>query len=69
MAQQFLNFIGGRWQPARSGAGFENRNPADHREVIGVWPRSGPDDVEQAVQSARRGFELWRRMPPPLRAL
>jgi aldehyde dehydrogenase (NAD+) len=67
MAQSFHNFIAGRWQPAASGAYFENRNPADTRDLIGLWPRSGPDDVEAAVQSARRGFEVWRRTPPPLR--
>jgi alpha-ketoglutaric semialdehyde dehydrogenase len=62
-----LNFIGGEWVEPRSGAWFENRNPARRSEVIGLFPRSGEDDVEAAVEAARRGFEEWRRVPAPER--
>jgi len=32
------NFINGEWVEARSGRSFENRNPADHSELIGIFP-------------------------------
>ena len=63
----FKNFVSGEWVEASSGATFENRNPADWDDVIGTFPRSGADDVERAVQSAKRGFALWSRTPAPLR--
>ena len=61
----FQNFIGGRWVDGCTGATFENINPADTRDVIGTFPLSGPDDVNRAVASARKGFEIWRRTPAP----
>jgi alpha-ketoglutaric semialdehyde dehydrogenase len=67
MAECFRNYIGGAWTPATGGDTFENRNPADTSDLIGLFPRSGAADVERAVASAQRGFAVWRRTPPPLR--
>ena len=67
MTTTFKNFIGGKWVEPLGGQYFENRNPADTSDLIGLFPSSGPEDVEQAVQSAQRGFEQWRRVPAPLR--
>ena len=61
------NYIGGRWVPARSGATTEVRNPATG-EVLGVVPRSGPEDVADAVEAAARAYPAWRRTPAPRRA-
>ncbi|HEY6059420.1 MAG TPA: aldehyde dehydrogenase family protein [Gemmatimonadales bacterium] len=67
MPENFKNFIGGEWVAPSTGAYFENRNPADRADVIGCFPRSGPDDVQRAVESARRGFARWSKTPAPLR--
>jgi alpha-ketoglutaric semialdehyde dehydrogenase len=67
MAKKFQNFIAGEWIDAASGGTFENRNPADTTDLIGTFPRSAAEDLQRAVDSARRGFELWRRTPAPLR--
>jgi acyl-CoA reductase-like NAD-dependent aldehyde dehydrogenase len=61
------NYIAGAWLPARSGRTFENRNPADTRELIGTFADSGPEDVEQAVAAARTAFPGWRALPAPKR--
>jgi len=63
----FQNFIAGHWCDADRGARFDDRNPADHTDLIGQFPASGPSDVERAVASAKRGFERWRRVPAPER--
>jgi len=63
----FHNFIAGRWVRADSGETFDNRNPADYRDLIGTFPRSGASDVDRAVASAKRGFETWRQTPAPAR--
>jgi acyl-CoA reductase-like NAD-dependent aldehyde dehydrogenase len=67
MAELFGNYVGGRWTASESGEHFENRNPADQDDVIGLWPRSGPTDLEHAVESAARGFAFWRATPAPAR--
>jgi alpha-ketoglutaric semialdehyde dehydrogenase len=63
----FKNFIGGDWVPPIGGEYFENQNPADIRDSIGRFPLSGSADVEKAVESAKRGFEVWRATPAPAR--
>ena len=62
----FQNFIGGEWVDAASGETFESTSPADG-ETIGVFPRSGPEDVERAVAAAKAAFEEWRLVPAPKR--
>ncbi|MEO7084160.1 MAG: aldehyde dehydrogenase family protein [Gemmatimonadaceae bacterium] len=63
----FKNFIGGQWVAPSSGEHYENKNPADRNDVIGQFPLSGAADVEKAVESAWRGFEIWRATPAPAR--
>jgi alpha-ketoglutaric semialdehyde dehydrogenase len=65
--KKFKNFIAGEWVEPVGGDYFESHNPAKTDEVIGAWPRSHSEDLERAVASAKRGFELWRKTPPPLR--
>src|SRR2546421_227018 len=36
----YLNLIDAEWVPSRSGQTFENLNPADTRDVVGVFQRS-----------------------------
>ena len=67
MPETFKNFIGGQWVAPATGAYFENRNPADRDDIIGCFPRSGPDDVARAVASAQRGFAHWSKTPAPVR--
>jgi aldehyde dehydrogenase (NAD+) len=68
MAETFQNLIDGNWVPARSGKTFENRNPADHDDLVGVFPESDEGDVNAAVAAARRAYEEWRLVPAPRRA-
>jgi alpha-ketoglutaric semialdehyde dehydrogenase len=62
----FQNFIGGGWVDAASGETFESTSPADG-EPIGVFPKSGPEDVDRAVAAAKEAFEDWRLVPAPKR--
>ena len=67
MAKKFQNFINGKWADAKSGQTFENRNPANWDEVLGVFPKSDKVDVDEAVKAARVAFEKWRLVPAPKR--
>jgi len=64
----YKNFIDGEWVDASTGETFENRNPADTRDVIGIFQRSGKADVDAAVAAAERAFAKWRLVPAPRRA-
>src|ERR687895_1546272 len=65
--KSFKNFIAGQWVEPSTKQYFENRNPADTTDVIGHFPLSALADVDRAVASAKRGFEQWRKTPPPAR--
>ena len=66
MAQEYQNYIGGRWVAAKSGERFERENPATG-EITGSYPRSRGEDVREAVCAAEQAEAKWRRMPAPRR--
>src|SRR3989338_3620922 len=67
MPDLFKNYIDGQWVEAKSGRTFENSNPADRRDLIGLFPASGAEDVEAAVSAAKKAFAKWRLVPAPKR--
>ncbi|MCX7791019.1 MAG: aldehyde dehydrogenase family protein, partial [Chloroflexaceae bacterium] len=66
-ARIFKNFIGGEFVASRSGKTYERRNPADQREVVGIFQDSNADDVNDAVAAAKAAYPAWRRVPAPRR--
>jgi len=62
------NFVDGRWEPSVSGDVFENRNPANTKDLVGVFQKSSAADVARAVDAARLAYERWRLVPAPRRA-
>jgi len=64
----FKNFIDGEWVDASTGETFENRNPADTRDLVGIFQKSAKPDVDTAVVAAKRAFAKWRLVPAPRRA-
>jgi aldehyde dehydrogenase (NAD+) len=60
------NYIGGERVNAASGETFESVSPADGKS-IGVFPKSGAEDVDRAVAAAKAAFEDWRLVPAPKR--
>jgi aldehyde dehydrogenase (NAD+) len=50
------------------GATLENRNPADTRDVVGLFPASTAEDVDAAVNAAVEAFPKWKATPAPKRA-
>src|SRR5688572_30203944 len=62
------NYIDGQWRPSASGKTFENRNPANTDDLIGIFQNSNRKDVEDALDAAKRAYETWRLVPAPIRA-
>ena len=67
-ATTYYNLIDGDWLPSVSGELFENRNPADRDDLIGLFQKSTAADAERAIDAARRAYEHWRLVPAPKRA-
>ena len=64
----FKNYINGEWVESVSARAFENRNPANTEELVGMFPASTSEDVDAAVAAAREAYESWRLFPAPKRA-
>ena len=64
----YKNFIDGEWVESSSTRAFENRNPANQDELVGMFPSSTEEDVNNAVDAAREAFKTWRLVPAPKRA-
>ena len=56
-------FIDGGWCDAASGETFDVHYPGTG-EVLTRCAEAGEEDVDRAVGSARRGFEVWSSMSP-----
>ena len=52
--------IDGEWRDARSGKTLEIINPATE-EVIGTVAHAEKADLDEALEAAQRGFEVWRK--------
>src|SRR4029453_9291573 len=57
------NLVGGEWVDAASGETMEVLNPSTG-EVIAEVPRSGAEDVERAVDAARKAYAEWADKTP-----
>ena len=64
----YKNYIDGEWVESTTGESFENRNPADVRDVVGIFQKSAKADVDAAVAAARQAYTRWRLVPAPRRA-
>ena len=60
---KYKNLVGGEWVDAASGETMEVLNPATG-EVIAEVPRSSTEDVERAVDAARKAFVEWGDKTP-----
>lgn len=54
-------YVDGSWADAEDGASFEVLNPATE-EVVGHVPQATSADIEQALDSAQRGYQHWRNV-------
>src|SRR5215467_11133801 len=64
----YKNFINGEWVESRAGKAYENRNPANTDELVGMFVSSTQEDVDAAVAAAKEAYQSWRLVPAPKRA-
>lgn len=58
-----LNYINNRWTKSRSGALFDDENPAHKGTVLGRFQASNAEDILAAVSAASDGFQDWKQVP------
>src|SRR5439155_1744991 len=63
--RMFRNFINGEWVESRSGKAYENRNPANTDELIGMFVSSTDEDVDEVVDAAIEAYQRWRLVHAP----
>ena len=59
-APTFKNYINGEW--AEAGKTFENRNPANTEEVVGLFSKGTAQDVADAAAAAGAGAACKQSM-------
>jgi acyl-CoA reductase-like NAD-dependent aldehyde dehydrogenase len=66
-AKVYKNYINGEWVDSVTSRRFENRNPADTRELLGYFQDSNDADVKRAIDAAKEAYKRWRLVPAPKR--
>ncbi|MCS7025484.1 MAG: aldehyde dehydrogenase family protein [Bryobacteraceae bacterium] len=65
MANTYPNYINGEWRTPL--ATFENRNPANTDEVVGLFAKGSFADMREACEAAQNALPAWSAMPAPAR--
>ena len=63
MYSKFGQFIDGKWQPSSNNETYDVINPATE-EIIGKASKATPADVDKALKSAQKGFNVWKKFSP-----
>src|ERR1700730_1592783 len=64
-APKFANYINGEW--IESSQTFEDRNPANTEEVVGIFSKGPSKDVEAAAEAAGAALPAWSSLAAPAR--
>jgi len=63
MYEKFGQFIDGKWEASSDNQTYDVINPATE-ELIGKASKATPKDVDNALNSAKRGLEVWKNTAP-----
>ena len=63
MYNKFGQFIDGKWQPSSNNETYDVINPATE-EIIGKASKASAADVDKALKSAQKGFNVWKKFSP-----
>jgi aldehyde dehydrogenase (NAD+) len=63
----YKNLINDEWVESVTGQAFENVNPANRNELVGMFPKSNREDIDAAVAAAKEAYKSWRLTPAPKR--
>lgn len=58
----YLNYINGEWHSSDTGKTSESFNPSNKDEVLGSFQLSSSNDLDNAVEAAKAGQKVWRKL-------
>ena len=64
--KEYANIIAGK--NVRTDAKTISYNPANPKEVVGVFQKAGRDQAEKAMKAAVKAFQTWKTVSPKERA-
>ncbi len=63
MYNKFGQFINGKWIKSSGGETYDVLNPATE-EILGKASKANNKDIDLALKSAQKGFEIWKNTSP-----
>ena len=60
MYNKFGQFINGKWIKSSGGETYDVLNPATE-EILGKASKANNKDIDLALKSAQKGFEIWKK--------
>tara|TARA_B100000941_G_scaffold215975_1_gene158982 strand:- start:4914 stop:6353 length:1440 start_codon:yes stop_codon:yes gene_type:complete len=63
MYDKFGQFINGNWVKSSGGETYDVINPANE-EIIGKASKANKKDIDLVLQSAQKGYEIWKNTSP-----
>jgi len=66
LGKEYSNVIGGK--DSKTAKKTISINPANPKEVVGIFQKGGKAEAEQAIQSASKAFETWKYVSAKERA-
>lgn len=66
--ETYKNYISGKFEESSSNQTFESINPANTKDVVGVFQASKEEDVKKAIEAASNAFPKWTNTAPSKRA-
>ena len=60
--QKYRNLVNGEWVSPQSESVYPSVNPANYTEIVGYVPLSEVEDLEDAIQSAKKASATWRKV-------
>ncbi|MDM5312724.1 alpha-ketoglutaric semialdehyde dehydrogenase GucD [Peribacillus frigoritolerans] len=58
----YLNYINGEWVASISNEVEKSLNPADKQAIVGYVQKSTKDDLDLAVEAAKKAKDKWRKL-------
>jgi len=59
------HLIGG--EEVFEGPEFEDKNPSDYEDLVGIFPEGNKETLKKAIAAARAAFPEWSNTPAPVR--
>ena len=58
----YLNYINGEWVTSISNEVEKSLNPADNQAIVGFVQKSAKEDLNLAVEAAKKAKDKWRKL-------